>query len=290
MDYYLTLIEVIDYIDEYLFEKDLLSNIHKHFYISKYHFLRIFQSGTKFTLGTYVRRRKFTIIADRVKDQSERLIDIAMDLNYTSHEAFTRAFKSYFNIGPKSFSKSPTDNPLLYQEKLNKSQLNYVYYKMDITPSIEKVQKTVISCIESSTSLTDLSISELWNEFGMILKTSTVKSVDEYGYTLWLDQEYDARDLGVEETYRVAVGVEIIDNTKADHLTDFTINEGSYACFSIGDNYEHVLQLYTYIYFVWFAKSEYELGEGFIFEKYSKDFSIESRTGEMMIYIPITKQ
>ena len=50
--------------------------------------------------------------AIKLRDTSSKVIDVAFDFVFDSHEGFTRAFSKEFNITPKAYQKSPI--PLHY--------------------------------------------------------------------------------------------------------------------------------------------------------------------------------
>ncbi len=88
-----------------------------------YHFHRIFLAGTHETVGSYIKKRRFTLIGDRLHQTNDKVIDVAYDCHYESHEAFTRAFKSYFYQTPSQYRKSNRENPFLRLDRLDQDFL-----------------------------------------------------------------------------------------------------------------------------------------------------------------------
>ena len=67
---------------------------------SKYHFHRMFYASVGITCAEYVRRRKLTLAAVEILNSERSIADIALTFGYESHNAFTRAFRSFHRVNP----------------------------------------------------------------------------------------------------------------------------------------------------------------------------------------------
>jgi AraC family transcriptional regulator len=67
---------------------------------SLYHFIRLFQSITGFSPKNYIQQRRLTEAVYELRDSDKKILDIAYDFQFGSHEAFTRAFRKQFHINP----------------------------------------------------------------------------------------------------------------------------------------------------------------------------------------------
>lgn len=90
-------------------------------HLSPWHFQRLFKSWVGDTLGGYVRGRRLTRAAELLLTTGLGIIDIAFEVGFQSHEAFTRSFKAYFQLSPKRFRQQRPavrlqDKPLLSAE------------------------------------------------------------------------------------------------------------------------------------------------------------------------------
>lgn len=81
---------------------------------SKYHFHRLFQAYTGMTLASYIRKRRLSNAASELLTTDRRILDIALDYEFESQEAFTRAFKKMFHMTPGEYRRFIT---LLVQKK-----------------------------------------------------------------------------------------------------------------------------------------------------------------------------
>jgi AraC-like DNA-binding protein len=89
-----------------------LSDISKHVNYSLWYSARIFKEVVGMSVFTYIRRMRLTHAAKVLRDTNSRVIDVAFDFVFDSHEGFTRAFAKEFSVNPKEYQKSPI--PLQY--------------------------------------------------------------------------------------------------------------------------------------------------------------------------------
>ncbi|MCA9833111.1 MAG: helix-turn-helix transcriptional regulator [Thermomicrobiales bacterium] len=74
---------------------------------SQYHAARVFKAETGLSPFEYIRRERLTAAAHALRTSDRRVLDIALDFVFDSHEGFTRAFANGFGIAPKQFASRP---------------------------------------------------------------------------------------------------------------------------------------------------------------------------------------
>jgi len=67
---------------------------------------RIFEMTTGATLGEFLRWTRLSKALHEIKYSDKPILDIALEANYESQEAFTRVFKKTFNVTPGEYRKS----------------------------------------------------------------------------------------------------------------------------------------------------------------------------------------
>ena len=112
MDYFERIQNAIEYIEDNLQEKMSITNISSQSYFSAFHFQRLFQAITGFSVQQYIRNRRLSEAAVLLITTSQSILEIAISFEYGSQEAFTRAFVQYFGITPTKYRKHTYSIPL----------------------------------------------------------------------------------------------------------------------------------------------------------------------------------
>lgn len=73
---------------------------------SRSHFDRLFTRALGESLGNYIRRRKLIHAAHALATSTQKIIEIALDHGFDSHEAFTRAFQRAFIHSPAAYRRT----------------------------------------------------------------------------------------------------------------------------------------------------------------------------------------
>ena len=105
------LMPIIDVIDESIRRRDdealTLRSLARRLGYSEFHMTRQFHAITGMSLRTYLRTRRLAFALIEVRDTDRRLIDIALDYGFSSHEAFTRAFRAEYGVTPAAYRLKP---------------------------------------------------------------------------------------------------------------------------------------------------------------------------------------
>ncbi|MBQ7776557.1 MAG: helix-turn-helix domain-containing protein [Lachnospiraceae bacterium] len=100
------LTNALEYIEENLVEDIRTEDIAKACFCSKSTLEKLFQDMNHISIHDYiVRRRMMKGARILVNDEQASILDIALQVGYSSHEAFTRAFKQVWNCKPSQFRK-----------------------------------------------------------------------------------------------------------------------------------------------------------------------------------------
>ena len=72
---------------------------------SRHHFSRTFLALTGLTPTSYLRKRRLSEAARALVTTPKRILDIALDYQFGSQEAFTRSFKQEFGLSPGHYRR-----------------------------------------------------------------------------------------------------------------------------------------------------------------------------------------
>lgn len=84
---------------------------------SEFYTTRKFKEISGMQFKEYLRRRKLAFALKEVRDSERSILDIAFDYGFSSHEAFTRAFKKTYGITPSKYRQKPV--PVVLRTKIN---------------------------------------------------------------------------------------------------------------------------------------------------------------------------
>jgi AraC family transcriptional regulator len=86
--------------------------------ISRFHMVRAFAAATGLSVMRYVRARRLTEAARALANGAPDILNVALDADYGSHEAFTRAFRDYFGVTPETVRAATCLDHLKLQEPI----------------------------------------------------------------------------------------------------------------------------------------------------------------------------
>ncbi len=108
-----------DYIDEHLAEPITLHILANAAGYSPWHSARLFKELTGKSPFDYIRSLRLSLAAVRLRDEDVRVVDVAFDFVFDSHEGFTRAFSREFGVTPKDYSQSAPQLKLFMPERIS---------------------------------------------------------------------------------------------------------------------------------------------------------------------------
>jgi AraC-like DNA-binding protein len=95
-----------DHIEAHLERPITLQGLARAAGYSPYHAARVFKEHTGKSPFEYIRLRRLSAAAQALTQDRARIIDVAFDFVFDSHEGFTRAFSRQFGMTPSQFRKT----------------------------------------------------------------------------------------------------------------------------------------------------------------------------------------
>jgi AraC family transcriptional regulator len=86
--------------------------------ISRFHMVRAFAAATGLSVMRYVRARRLSEAARALANGAPDILSLALDADYGSHEAFTRAFRDHFGVTPEAVRTATRLDTLRLQEPI----------------------------------------------------------------------------------------------------------------------------------------------------------------------------
>lgn len=130
-----------DYIHENMNHPITLSELAKAAGYSQWHSARIFKELTGKSPFEYLRSLRLSKAAVLLRDKQPKVIDVAFDFLFDSHEGFTRAFTKQFGVSPKKYSDNPEPVQLFMPHRIRDYYLTLQKGEVDMPD--KKIANTV---------------------------------------------------------------------------------------------------------------------------------------------------
>ncbi|WP_166704932.1 helix-turn-helix domain-containing protein [Bacillus albus] len=127
--------KMIDWIESNLKEEFSLNELSRYMSYSPYYCSFRFHQVTGISIRRYILLRRLYLSTEDLKND-RKIIDIALDYNYSSQEAYSRAFKTVFGMNPREFKLN--NMPIQSFVKLNINKEGE--FKMNFSRKIEVEQ------------------------------------------------------------------------------------------------------------------------------------------------------
>lgn len=139
MRYFEDIVRAIEFIEDHLKEDVTVQDITSVLAVSSWHFQRIFHQNIGETIGSYLRRRRLSCAFEELTTTNHKIIDIALDYQFGSPEAFSRAFKKEFEMSPLESRKSSPKKVPFKKAALLREQVNHIVNEITNQPTFRNI-------------------------------------------------------------------------------------------------------------------------------------------------------
>jgi AraC family transcriptional regulator len=208
------------YIEKNIMSPITLQQISKVLNYSPYYISRVFKEVKGQNIFEYIRKIRLTSAAKILRDRQVRVLDVALDFMFDSHEGFTRAFSKTFDITPKSYQLSPQPIQYFipYLIEIKKKEENRMEAKAIFVQIIERPKrKAIIKRAKKATEYFSYSEEVGCDVWGVL--TSVKEALNE-PMGMWLSDKmmkpntsHYVQGVEVPDTYQgiIPEGFELID-------------------------------------------------------------------------------
>lgn len=290
MNYQKALEEAIIYIEDHL-EEDIKVEEVAHFVgYSYFHFNRQFQALIGESVGNYIKKRRLANAAHQLLYTHQKIIDIAIDNNFESAEAFSRAFKSVYKISPQKYRDNRIQTLTANKERLNSQLLEHLVNHITVHPQIVQVPEIKVVGIRRQTEIKSKEIKKLWDEF--------YDFEHQVYYSYHQHRKFGIYELSLDETHFIiseesmfseVVGIEVesFENVPS-YFVKKVIPGGRYAVFTHHGSLELLQQTINYIWGTWLLSTKEEVDSRETFEVMDERFLGYHHPDSVLdLYIPL---
>jgi AraC family transcriptional regulator len=247
--------------------------------ISRFHMVRAFAAASGLSVMRYVRARRLSAAARALAGGAPNILQLALEADYGSHEAFTRAFRDRFGATPEAVRNSTRLDNLVLQEPI----------VMDSTitdnlkpPRFETGPALLVAGIGERCTHENggAGIPNQWNSFhGKVGEIPDRVGAVAYGVCC------NGDDSG---NFDYIAGVEVSDFS--DLPRDFSrvrIPAAKYAVFTHSEHISTIRRTVNTIWNQWLPSSGLKVADAPNFERYDVTFDPLTGNGGLEIWIPV---
>ncbi len=287
-DYTQNIERAVEFIEMNLTQPLTVDMIAREACYSKFHFLRIFAAHTGENLGEYVRRRRLTESANKLISTEQLILNIALEYQFESQEAFTRSFKNVYQMTPGAYRKKGVEQVLFQRRTFSQETLRHMK-KMKMEPEIKIAGDKMLVGMSSKTSLNNNKIPQMWQDFlKRIPEVKNRANTDRFLLNRF-NPDLKVEDITDDWEFEkwVAVEVESFASVPKD-LETHTNQGGKYAVYIHKGTVMTFVETSAYVFGTLFPKTGLVFDERDDFVRYGPKFlGPMNEESEVEIWIPI---
>jgi AraC family transcriptional regulator len=247
--------------------------------VSRSHLAYAFGTSTGLPVMKYLRGRRLTEAARALVGGAPDILTVALDTGYSSHEAFTRAFKEQFATTPEAIrDRGSLDGVALVDPLAWKATDTTVVG----TPHIEKEDALVIVGLSELCSFDSVvKIPGLWQRFMSQYYAAIPAKVVE----IPVGASYAAGDEG---GFQYVCGVEVARvNSKPKELVILELPARCYAVFEHREHVSRLTEAYRKIWNEALPALGRVVADAPILERFNQGFDTRTGEGGVQLWIPL---
>ena len=246
--------------------------------ISRFHMVRSFAAATGLSVMRYVRARRLSEAARALAGGAPDILSLALDADYGSHEAFTRAFRDHFGVTPETVRSLACTDSLPLQGPI---QMDSTCMDNLRPPRFETTKPLLIAGIgERYNHENGAGIPSQWQRFHQ--KVADIPGqIGNVAYGVCTNGD----DAG---NFDYIAGVEVSDFSDLPReFSSVRISEQRYAVFTHADHVSTIRRTINTIWNKWLPASRFKAADAPSFERYDENFDSITGHGGFEIWVPV---
>lgn len=247
--------------------------------VSRFHLVRAFAAATGFSVMRYARARRLSNAARALAAGAPDILSLALDADYSSHEAFTRAFRDHFGVTPEAVRAGTClEHPKL-QEPIVMISTALDHLK---APRFEIGKALLVAGIGERCTHENqgAGIPSQWQRFHQAVD-SIPGRIGKLAYGVCCN----ADDAG---NFDYVAGVEVTDFSDLPReFQSVRIPEQKYAVFTHAEHISTIRRTVNTIWNHWLPVSGMKAADAPNFERYDEKFDPATGNGGLEVWIPV---
>jgi AraC family transcriptional regulator len=267
------------YIESHLAEPLTLDDVAGVAGVSRFHLVRAFAAATGFSVMRYVRARRLSKAAQALAAGAPDILSLALDADYSSHEAFTRAFRDHFGVTPEAVRAATCLDRLKLQEPIVMDSTLLDTLK---PPRFETSKPLLIAGISERCTHENggAGIPNQWEQFHQKVDGIPAR-IGKIAYGVCCNGD----DAG---NFDYIAGVEVADFSDLPReFARVRIPEQKYAVFTHSEHISTIRRTVNTIWNHWLPASGMKAADAPSFERYDENFDPATGNGGLEIWVPV---
>jgi AraC family transcriptional regulator len=266
------------YIESHLAEPLTLDDVAGVAGVSRFHLVRAFAAATGFSVMRYVRARRLSMAAQALAAGAPDILTLALDADYSSHEAFTRAFRDHFGVTPEAVRAGACLDRLKLQEPIVMDSTLLDNLK---PPRFETGKPLLVAGIGERYSCEGgAAIPGQWQQFHHSLDRIPAR-VGKVAYGVCCNGD----DAG---NFDYIAGAEVADFSDLPReFAHVRIPAQKYAVFTHAEHISTIRRTVNTIWNHWLPASGMKAADAPSFERYDETFDPSTGNGGLEIWVPV---
>jgi len=247
--------------------------------ISRFHMVRAFAAATGLSVMRYVRARRLSEAARALAGGAPDILNVALDADYGSHEAFTRAFRDHFGVTPEAVRAATCLDHLKLQEPIvmDSTALDHI-----TAPRFETGKPLLVAGVGERYNHENggAGIPNQWQRFHQSVENIPGR-IGKVAYGVCCNGD----DAG---NFDYIAGVEVSDFSDLPReFSRVRIPEARYAVFTHREHISTIRRTVNTIWNRWLPSSGLKAADAPNFERYDENFDPLTGNGGLEIWIPV---
>ena len=246
--------------------------------VSRFHMVRSFAAATGLSVMRYVRARRLSEAARSLAAGAPDILNVALDADYGSHEAFTRAFRDRFGVTPEAVRNLACIDHIKIQEPIQMDSTR----TDNLPPPRFEIGKAILvaGLGERYNHENGAGIPNQWQRFHQaVANIPHRKGEAAYGVCC------NGDDVG---NFDYIAGVEVSDFSDLPReFSRVRIPEQRYAVFAHKDHISTIRRSVNTIWNHWLPASGLKVADAPNFERYDENFDPLTGDGGLEIWVPV---
>jgi len=162
--------QAIQYIESNLENHISVADVADEVSYSLFHFCRVFNKITQHTPYNYLMRRRLSESAEALVESDRKIIDIAFQYQFNSHEGFSRAFKKMFAVQPNQWRKTGTIEGRQLMPRLTQAHLHHLHKGSYLEPTYREQAEFKVSGVMGLVKGKSNIIQDLWDIIVQVIR------------------------------------------------------------------------------------------------------------------------